>query len=245
MSALRLPAFAEALQRQLGNPEFAEPQLRGSRRRARRRRVDPSRTAQAAPAPAAGQSAAPGLARGHRLAQPRRGLDKALVQSLGHLRAGSPSTATCSSSGPTGIGKSWLAWPSPSARAAPGTRPTASAPRGSSTSSPSPAATAPTRGCSRAWPRPTCWSSTTWGWRRSQDQERRDLLEILEDRSERASTLITSQVPVKAWHELIGEPTIADAICDRLIHTAYIIELQGPSLREPKAKARRSTKGGA
>jgi DNA replication protein DnaC len=59
--------------------------------------------------------------------------------------------------------------------------------------------------------------------------ERHDLLEILEDRSERASTLITSQVPVKAWHELIGEPTLADAICDRLIHTAYVIELAGPS----------------
>jgi len=39
-------------------------------------------------------------------------------------------------------------------------------------------------------------------------------------------------VPVKAWHELIGEPTIADSICDRLVHTAYVIELQGPSLRD-------------
>ena len=77
------------------------------------------------------------------------------------------------------------------------------------------------------------------------DQERRDLLEILEDRHERASTLVTSQPPVKQWHEAIGEPTLADAICDRLVHGAHRIELKGPSLREPKAKARRSTKGGA
>ena len=74
------------------------------------------------------------------------------------------------------------------------------------------------------------------------DQERRDLLEILEDRHERASTLITSQLPVKAWHEAIGEPTLADAICDRLIHAAHKIELKGPSLRDSKAKARRPAK---
>ncbi len=76
-----------------------------------------------------------------------------------------------------------------------------------------------------------------WGLAALTSVERQDLLEILEDRSERGSTLITSQVPVKAWHELIGEPTIADSICDRLIHTAYVIELHGPSLRETRAKA--------
>jgi len=70
-----------------------------------------------------------------------------------------------------------------------------------------------------------------WGLAALTGPERHDLLEVLEDRTERASTLITSQVPVKASHELIGEPTIADSICDRLVHTAYIIELQGPSLR--------------
>lgn len=71
------------------------------------------------------------------------------------------------------------------------------------------------------------------------DQERRDLLEILEDRHERASTLLTSQLPVKAWHEAIGEPTLADAICDRLIHSAHKIELKGASLREAKARAKK------
>jgi hypothetical protein len=111
-------------------------------------------------------SAGPGRARGHRLAQPRRGLDRALVHSL----------ATCAwiaqrrnllLTGPTGIGKSGLG----------------------------------------------------------------------EAFAERASTLITSQVPVKGSHDLIGEPTHADATCDRLIHTAYVIELQGPSLRETRARA--------
>jgi IstB-like ATP binding protein len=49
---------------------------------------------------------------------------------------------------------------------------------------------------------------------------------------------------VKTWHELIGEPTIADSICDRLVHTAYVIELQGPSLRETRAKAQPASRDG-
>ena len=71
--------------------------------------------------------------------------------------------------------------------------------------------------------------------------ERHDLLEVLEDRTERASTLITSQVPVKAWHEVIGEPTLADAICDRLVHSAHVIDLQGPSMRDPSIRTRGAT----
>lgn len=78
-----------------------------------------------------------------------------------------------------------------------------------------------------------------------QDQERRDLLEILEDRHERASTLVTSQLPVKQWHEAIGEATLADAICDRLIHGAHKIELKGPSLREAKARGKKPARGTA
>jgi len=77
------------------------------------------------------------------------------------------------------------------------------------------------------------------------DQERRDLLEILEDRHERASTLVTSQLPFKVWHEVIGEATLADAICDRLISAAHKIDLKGPSLRPKEAKAKRSTKDDA
>ena len=77
------------------------------------------------------------------------------------------------------------------------------------------------------------------------DQERRDLLEILEDRHERASTLVTSQLPVKAWHDAIGEATLADAICDRLVHAAHRIELKGGSLREAKARAKKTARSGA
>lgn len=70
------------------------------------------------------------------------------------------------------------------------------------------------------------------------DVERRDLLEIFEDRYDRGSTLVTSQLPVKSWHEVIGEPTLADAICDRLVHCAHRIELKGPSLRPGKRPKR-------
>jgi DNA replication protein DnaC len=64
------------------------------------------------------------------------------------------------------------------------------------------------------------------------EQSRLILLEILEDRHGRKSTMITSQLPAKTWHDFIGEPTIADAICDRLIHKSYQINLKGDSLRK-------------
>lgn len=66
------------------------------------------------------------------------------------------------------------------------------------------------------------------------DAERRDLLEVFEDRAERASTLIATQLPTTAWHEAIAEPTMADALCDRLLHRAHRIDLTGPSLRDPE-----------
>ncbi len=69
------------------------------------------------------------------------------------------------------------------------------------------------------------------------DQERRDLLEILEDRHGRGSTMITSQLPVEHWHEIIGDPTIADAILDRLVHNAYRLILKGESLRKGRGQA--------
>ena len=67
------------------------------------------------------------------------------------------------------------------------------------------------------------------------DAERRDLTEIIEDRAERASTLIASQLPATDWHTGIGDPNQADAICDRLLHDAHRLELQGPSMRRTKA----------
>ncbi len=71
-----------------------------------------------------------------------------------------------------------------------------------------------------------------WGPEKLDDQQRRDLLEIVEDRYERRSTIVTSQIPVDRWYEIIGNPTIADAILDRLVHNAYRIELTGESLRK-------------
>ena len=65
-----------------------------------------------------------------------------------------------------------------------------------------------------------------------QDQERRDLLEVLEDRYGTRSTIVTSQVPPAHWHEAIGDPTLADAICDRLLHNSHRLMLKGPSRRK-------------
>ena len=64
--------------------------------------------------------------------------------------------------------------------------------------------------------------------------ERKDFLEIIEDRYGATATVITSQCPLKDWHEAIGDPTLADAICDRLMHNAYKFELRGESIRKPK-----------
>jgi DNA replication protein DnaC len=68
------------------------------------------------------------------------------------------------------------------------------------------------------------------------DEHRHDLLEILEDRYALRSTLVTSQYPVDHWHEAIGDPTLADAILDRLVHNAYKLQLQGESMRKKRKK---------
>ena len=72
-----------------------------------------------------------------------------------------------------------------------------------------------------------------WGPERLNADQRRDLLEIIEDRHGATATVITSQLPVASWHEVIGEPTFADAILDRIVHNAYRLELDGESLRKP------------
>lgn len=77
-----------------------------------------------------------------------------------------------------------------------------------------------------------------WGLQPMTDSNRRDLLEIIDDRYERSSTLITSQLPVNAWHDSVGDATLGDAILDRLIHNAHRIEVHGPSMRETIAKKR-------
>jgi DNA replication protein DnaC len=74
-----------------------------------------------------------------------------------------------------------------------------------------------------------------WGPDRLSASQRRDLMEIVEDRYGRGSILITSQLPAATWHEVIGEPTLGDAILDRIVHNAYRLELDGPSMRKIKA----------
>jgi DNA replication protein DnaC len=77
-----------------------------------------------------------------------------------------------------------------------------------------------------------------WGPDRLTAAQRRDLMEIVEERYGRRSTVITSQLPLETWHRVIGEPTFADAILDRLVHNAYRIA-DGPSLRKPGAAVER------
>jgi len=82
-----------------------------------------------------------------------------------------------------------------------------------------------------------------WGLEALNAEQRRDLLEIVDDRYEKGSLLVTSQIPVNRWHELIGDPTIGDAILDRVVHRAHRNEWKGPSLRDPEA-ARSPAKSG-
>lgn len=63
------------------------------------------------------------------------------------------------------------------------------------------------------------------------DETKRDLLEIMDDRYDKASTLITSQLPVEKWHLYLNDPSLADAILDRLVHNAYRLNLKGDSMR--------------
>jgi len=80
-----------------------------------------------------------------------------------------------------------------------------------------------------------------WGLAKLTAEQRRDLLELLDDRHGNRSTIVTSQLPVDHWHEIIGDPTLADAILDRLIHNAYRINLKGESLRKRHAKLTATT----
>ena len=80
-----------------------------------------------------------------------------------------------------------------------------------------------------------------WGPEPLNAEQRRDLLEIVDDRDDRSSLLITSQVPVNRWHEVIADPTLGDAILDRILHRAHRIELKGPSLRRRLVAAESTT----
>src|SRR5580700_1670514 len=71
-----------------------------------------------------------------------------------------------------------------------------------------------------------------WGLAPLREQERRDMLEIFEDRHGARSTIVTSQLPVETWHDYVADPTIADALLDRVVHNAHRLKLKGPSKRK-------------
>lgn len=71
-----------------------------------------------------------------------------------------------------------------------------------------------------------------WGMAKLTAEQRRDLMEVIDDRHQRASTVVAAQLPLDRWHDRIGDPTDADAILDRLVHNAYRIELRGESMRK-------------
>lgn len=75
-----------------------------------------------------------------------------------------------------------------------------------------------------------------WGLMKLTAENRRDLLEVLEDRHGNRSTIATSQLPIEEWHNVIGDPTLADAILDRLVHNAYKLNLRGESMRKRRTK---------
>jgi DNA replication protein DnaC len=75
-----------------------------------------------------------------------------------------------------------------------------------------------------------------WGLSPLDDEQRRDLLEIMDDRHTHRSTMITSQLPIEKWHEMIGDGTLADAILDRLVHNAHKIKMKGESMRKKTAR---------
>jgi len=243
LTALRLAAMAEAFQRQLGHPEFADLGFEDrvgllvdaewthrEQRKLQRRLQAANLRRQASLEDLDWHS-------------PRRGLDKALVHSLGTC-AWIAQHRNVLLIGPTGIGKSWLA--EAFAERACRSGYTAYCARASRLFHELHVARGDgsyTRLLARL-AKLDLLAIDDWGLSPLANPERHDLLEVLEDRTERASTLITSQLPVKAWHDVIGDPTLADAICDRLIHTAYVIELHGPSLRESRAKGPRSSPAG-
>ena len=76
-----------------------------------------------------------------------------------------------------------------------------------------------------------------WGLSKLTARQSRDVLEIIEDRHQSKSTIITSQLPVDKWYELIEDPTIADALFDRILHNSYKLELRGPSLRKEHSQS--------
>ena len=79
-----------------------------------------------------------------------------------------------------------------------------------------------------------------WGLTPFSAENRHDLLEVLEDRHGVRSTVVTSQLPVDKWHDVVGDPTLGDAILDRLVHNAYKLDLKGDSMRKRRRPSTRT-----
>ena len=95
----------------------------------------------------------------------------------------------------------------------------------------------------REYAKPDLLILDDWGLINLNDDSRRDLLEILDDRHNHKSTLVTTQLPPDKWHDYIGEPTLADAILDRLVHNAYKLNLKGESMRKNNPNLTTNTTG--
>ena len=163
----------------------------------------------------------------------RRGLDKRLMQQLGtgeYLR----NTLNILITGPAGVGKTWLACALAHKACRDGR--TARYLRLPRLLQDLPVAKADGRypKLLRDYAKADLIVLDDFGLIALNDDARRDLLEILDDRHGRKSTLVTSQLPIDTWHDYIGEPTLADAILDRLVHNAYRLNLKGESMRKTK-----------
>ena len=143
--------------------------------------------------------------------------------------------------GSTGIGKSFLASAFVERACRRGFNAAYVRMPGSCTNWRSAVATAPTRVLARL-AKTDLLAIDDWLLAPLRDAERRDLIEVVEERSERSAILIASQLPVADWHGVIGDPNQADAICDRLLHNAHRIELKGRSMRQTKAAPKASSK---
>ena len=163
-----------------------------------------------------------------------RGLDRALVRSLTQDSTWVREHQNIFLLGPTGIGKSFLAcalaekacrdgFTALYTRAAQLFRDLALA-----------RADGSLRTLLARWARLDVLVVDDWAMAPLADTERRDFLEICEDRYQRRSTILTSQLPVAKWHEQIGDPTLADSILDRLVHNAHRIEMRGESMRKKR-----------
>ena len=168
----------------------------------------------------------------------RRGLKRELVAQLS-TSDWVRQARHCLITGPTGVGKSWLACALAQKACRDGHRVVYSSAtklfRDLLAASVDGTLTALIRRLSR----PALLVIDDWGLEQARRGQYRDFLELVDERQDRGSLLLTSQMPPDSWHEVVGDPTVADAILDRIVHRAYRIDLDGESMRRPPQAATR------